>query len=189
MMKRSKIKLVLATIILLMIPAFTILAFIENRQQEEVVKEMEQQQMRKVGDYQPDSKTIEKQVPELPSEAAKEEAQAAAVNFVQAFNSFDAADPEGYRQAAAPYMTKQLKETYSQIQKRNTLESQKVIVTGTDVLPVQLEKNFQIWNVVATNEETAIDGSTQVTATQYSLALTIEDGRWLVGSLQIVGYE
>lgn len=118
----------------------------------------------------------------VPTQVDKQVAQEVAAEFVMAFHEVDGEQPFQYLENARPYMTDRLFEKFSNIPKRGTAAVQKLKPTATDLLPVDLTDNMQIWRVGVTAEEKP---SGELVFAEYLVKMVKEGQEWNVDGVDI----
>lgn len=166
----------------LFIPFLFVLAYILGQPEPEEATD------EPVADYTAIEPPVEKAQPvpkseelTLPSQNDKVEAQEVAAAFVMAFHAIDAEQPFQYLEDAKPYMTDSAFENHKDVPKRGTLATQKLKPTATDMLPVELSENVQVWRVGVTSETE----TKELVFTEYLIQLVKEGQQWKVDGVDI----
>ncbi|QWS52499.1 hypothetical protein JNUCC24_19410 (plasmid) [Bacillus sp. JNUCC-24] len=122
-----------------------------------------------------------------PTDKEKKDAESTAVNFIKAYHSYDAKNPDEYLKKSKKFMTSDLYDFYKQLPKRGTLDQTKVVVKDTSATPGDFQEIAQIWNVDVTSEDTDSNGKKKSNVTPYSIQVQKVNGEWLVSGVRVDG--
>ncbi|TKD54547.1 hypothetical protein FBF75_19285 [Bacillus sp. S2(2019)] len=122
-----------------------------------------------------------------PTDKEKKDAESTAVNFIKAYHSYDARNPDEYLKKSKKYMTSDLYDFYKQLPKRGTLDQTKVVVKETSATPGDFQEIAQIWNVDVTSEDTDSNGKKKRNVTPYSIQVQKVKGEWFVSGVRVDG--
>ncbi|MDQ8094899.1 hypothetical protein [Bacillus amyloliquefaciens] len=108
----------------------------------------------------------------------KKDSKKLAIDFVEAYASWDAKKPVANVEAAKPFMSKEMYKEYKASPERGTLTHQKVIPRDFHITETSNDDTSEIrWNVIMTGKEEDIDGKKSDIENWYLVVMKRIDGK------------
>ena len=120
------------------------------------------------------------------SEKELETTKNIAIQFVTAFHSYNADQPQAYLEKAKPFMTEDLYQKMERKGRREVLERSYLTVESTEVTPVVNKSNSVArWNVIARGEAKSNDNKSKQIEDWYLVGLRKVNGEWRVEDVRV----
>lgn len=109
-----------------------------------------------------------------------------AIQFVTAFHSYNADQPQAYLEKAKPFMNEDLYQKMERNGRREVLERSYLTVESTEVTPV-VNKSSTVarWNVIARGEAKSNDNRIKQIEDWYLVGLRKVNGEWRVEDVRV----
>lgn len=109
-----------------------------------------------------------------------------AIQFVTAFHSYNADQPQAYLEKSKPFMTVDLYQKMERNGRREVLERSYLTVESTEVTPV-VNKSSTVarWNVIAKGEAKSNDNKIKQIEDWYLVGLRKVNGEWRVEDVRV----
>lgn len=109
-----------------------------------------------------------------------------AIQFVTAFHSYNADEPQSYLEKAKPFMSEDLYQKVERNGRREVLERSYLTVESTEVTPVVNQSNTVArWNVIAKGEAKSNDNKSKQIEDWYLVSLRKVNGEWRVEDVRV----